>query len=79
MKFDTFTNPKVLKVGNLLFYLLLLAILIGDFFVTRHEGFAFEKYYWFFAAFGFIASVLAVYVAKILRFFTKRKEDYYDR
>jgi|YelNatPaOPRAMG01_1025707.scaffolds.fasta_scaffold00067_92 prolipoprotein diacylglyceryltransferase len=79
MKFDPFSNPKVLKVGNILFYLLLFGTLLADPFVTRHEGFSFESNYGFFATFGFVACVFVIYGARLLRFFTKKKEDYYDK
>lgn len=61
-----------------MFYLLLLVLLISEPFVHRHQEFDFS-HLGFFAAFGFVACVFVIYGAKILRFFTKKREDYYDQ
>lgn len=57
----------------------LCAGLIGlDFFVHKHGHFRFEEWWGFYAIFGFVACVLLVLVAKGMRLFLKRGEDYYD-
>ena len=71
-------EPKnVWKVVFALFALC--AILIGlDFVVEKHTHFLFEEWWGFYAVYGFVACVLLVLAAKVLRFFVKRGEDYYD-
>ena len=61
-----------------LFYASLGALLVIDFFIPKHETFWWEGAPDFFAAFGFFSCVLLIFVAKILRIFIKRDENYYD-
>jgi hypothetical protein len=56
----------------------LVVLLIVDFFIHKHGHFPWEVAPEFFAVYGFIACVSLIFVAKILRFIVKRKEDYYD-
>ena len=72
-------NPKTVQrvlyglVGSLV---LLLAL---EPFIHKHPYFAWEKWFGFYAIFGFVACVLLVLVAKyVLRPLVKREEDYYD-
>lgn len=55
-------------------------MLIGvDIFVTIHGEFRWEESVGFYAAFGFVACVSLVLIAKyVLRPLVKRREDYYD-
>ena len=55
---------------------LLLAI---DVFVPKYGPFPIEHSFGFYGAFGFIACVVLVLVAKQLRRVIMRPEDYYDR
>ena len=54
-------------------------LLLSDWIVHRHEELAFAETTGFHAAYGFFACVLLVLVAKGLRRFLKRPEDYYER
>ncbi len=76
---DFFDDAK--KVNKLFwaFYILIGLSLIAEFFVHKHIFFRWEEYPFFYGAFGFIAFVGLILVAKyILRPIIKRKEDYYD-
>jgi uncharacterized membrane protein len=74
-----FDNPKnVQKVLYSLFVSLVLLLALEPF-VHKHSYFAWEKWFGFFAIYGFVACVLLVLAAKyILRPLVKRDEDYYD-
>ena len=60
------------------FYIALAILLVLDFFIPKHGHFAWENAPSFYAAYGFIACVSLIFVAKLLRLLVKRKEDYYD-
>ena len=82
MKLDKkhmFDNPK--NVTRALYGLCccLILLLCLEPFIHKHPYFAWEKWFGFYAIYGFIACVLLVLVAKyILRPLIKREEDYYD-
>lgn len=73
-----FDRPGNLKRFLKVFYASLVLLVIADFFVEKHPYFAFEGAPSFFAAYGFISCVLLVLVAKVLRLFLMKGEDYYD-
>jgi len=72
-----FDNPRNVKILLLFFYFSLAVLLVIDFFIDKHAVFGWEGYPDFFAAYGFISCVLLIYIAKLLRRFVKRGEDYY--
>jgi uncharacterized membrane protein len=74
-----FDNPKnIQRVLYALFGCLVLLLALEPF-VHKHSYFAWEKWFGFYAIYGFVACVLLVLAAKyILRPFIKREEDYYD-
>ncbi len=84
-KRHVFDNPRnVKRVIYTLFTVcgLLLAVDLLD--ITgvlyhKHIHFAFERWFGFFAFFGFLLSVALVLTAKEMRKLLKRDEDYYDR
>jgi hypothetical protein len=59
------------------FYLLLLVLLIIDYFLPKHGHFPWEEAFAFYAVYGFVGCVSLIFVAKGLRRLVKRKEDYY--
>ncbi len=61
------------------FFLFLALLIVIDFFIPKHADFYWEEAPGFFAAFGYISCVGLIYLARIIRFFIKRGEDYYDR
>ena len=50
-----------------------------EFFVDLHPHFKVEAYFAFHAVYGFLACVIMVLFAKLLGYFIKRKDDYYDQ
>ena len=74
-----FDKPRNVKILLVFFYLSLVVLLVIDFFVHKHAEFPWEGYPDFFAAYGFISCVALIYIAKLLRLFVKRDENYYDR
>ena len=73
-----FDKPKNVRRFLGFFYLSLAVLFIIDFFIHKHADFAWEGEPVFFAAYGFGSCVLLVFMAKLLRIFIKRDEDYYD-
>ncbi len=73
-----FDKPKNVKRFLGFFYASLLVLLVLDFFIHKHAEFPWEGAINFFAVYGFLSCVLLIFIAKILRIFVKRDEDYYD-
>ncbi|BEQ16067.1 hypothetical protein [Desulfoferula mesophila] len=73
--FDKPKNVKRLLVG---LYILLAGLLAADFFISKHGHFSWEEAPEFYAAYGFLCYLALIVLAKILRRFIKRPEDYYD-
>jgi len=74
-----FDKPKNIRSLFVLFCGLLALSLAGEFFIHKHVFFEWEEWPGFYAAFGFVAFVALIVVAKyILRPIVQRKEDYYD-
>ena len=65
---------KVLKV----FYVICALLVVVDFIVHRHIYHDWENIPAFYAIYGFIGCVVLVLIAKEMRKFLMRKEDYYD-
>lgn len=77
--FDNPQNVKRLLFGFYVFLVVLLVIdIVLSLLIHRHADFAWEEVPNFFAAYGFISCVLLIFIAKALRLFVKRDEDYYD-
>ena len=53
-------------------------LLIADFIFHRHVVHPWEALWGFYALFGFVACAVLVLVAKGMRKYLMRKEDYYD-
>ncbi len=73
--FDKPENVKIFLGG---FYVFLVVLLIIDFLIHKHNEFPWEGFPNFYAAYGFISCVLLIFIAKGLRLFIKRDEDYYE-
>ncbi|MDH5445474.1 MAG: hypothetical protein OEY52_07940 [Gammaproteobacteria bacterium] len=73
-----FDKPK--NVNRVLygFYVICGLLVIADFIVHRHIGLDWERIPAFYAMYGFVACVLLVVLAKLMRKLVMRKEDYYD-
>ena len=75
---DIFDKPKNVKRFLGIFYLSLVVLLIIDFFIHKHGEFPWEDAPNFFAVYGFVSCVLLIFIAKVLRIFIKRDENYYE-
>jgi len=73
-----FDDPKNVKRLIALFYTVLGILLAAEFFIPKHGHFPWEDKPFFFAIYGFVACVLVIFTSKLLRFFLKRDEDYYE-
>ena len=73
-----FDNSRNVKRFLLVFYICLIVLLLIDPFIDKHGDFEWENTPAFFAAYGFVSCVLLIFIAKIMRFFIKRDENYYD-
>ena len=65
---------KMLKV----FYVICVLLVIADFIVHRHIYHNWENVPAFYAIYGFVGCSILVFIAKWMRTFLMRGEDYYD-
>lgn len=65
---------KMLKV----FYVLCVLLVVADFIVHRHIYHSWENIPAFYAIYGFVGCSILVFIAKWMRTFLMRGEDYYD-
>ncbi len=73
-----FDKKENLKLFLRIFYIILALLLLVDFFIEKHSAFGFDGVPNFFAAYGFISCVLLVLIARVLRKFLMKDENYYD-
>lgn len=73
--FDNRGNVARLLRG---FYAVCGLLFVLDFIIHRHTIHAWEQLPGFYAIFGFVAFVMLVLVAKLMRKMLMRREDYYD-
>ena len=73
-----FDKPKNVKRFLGIFYVSLVVLLIIDFFIHKHAEFPWEEAPDFFAVYGFVSCVLLIFIAKVLRRFIRRDENYYE-
>jgi hypothetical protein len=73
-----FDNPANVKRLLAVFFVVLAALVVVDFFIHKHAEFPWEEAPAFFAVYGFCSYVLLIFVAKGLRVLLKRDEEYYD-
>ena len=77
-EWDFFDRPKNKKIMAVLFFVLLALLLFIDFFTYKSSYFGWDGLPTFYAIYGFVGCVLLVVIAKNMRRFIKREEDYYD-
>jgi hypothetical protein len=65
---------KMLKV----FYVICVLLVVVDFIVHRHIYHSWENIPAFYAIYGFVGCSILVFIAKWMRTFLMRSEDYYD-
>ena len=68
---------NVKKIVHALYAICAFLVLL-DLFYHKHAHFAFENWFGFYAGYGFFMCVALVLIAKWMRVFLKRNEDYYD-
>lgn len=73
-----FDQPRNVALILKTFYALCLILVLLDFFVHRHIYVYFETIPAFYAIYGFVACVVLVVLAKIMRKGLMRDEHYYD-
>lgn len=75
---DFFDRPETIRWILRVFYLLCALLVAGDFLIHRHIYTDIETIPAFYAIYGFVACVVLVILAKLLRVWLMRAEDYYD-
>lgn len=71
-------NKKFINTLIYLLYAICLGLLCADIFHHKHGHFTFEEWFGFYAFYGFLAYLIIVNCAKLLRKLVQRDEDYYD-
>ena len=72
---DSAKNRARVRKG---FYISLLILMVVEFFIPKQGQLPWEEAYGFYAVYGFIGCVSLIFIAKGLRWWVMRKEDYYD-
>lgn len=73
-----FDNPRNVKIVIRALIAVSVGLFVADFVVERHEVHWLESILGMYAAYGFVACVLLVLIAKEMRKLLMRAEDYYD-
>ena len=74
-----FDNPQNIKRTLYLLFAICTFLLGMDLVIHRHVSHSWENLWGFYPLFGFVACVTLVLVAKWMRKFLMRPENYYDR
>jgi len=74
-----FDKPDNIRLVLRIFYGICIMLVALDFVVHRHTEFRWEGLPAFYPLYGFVGCVILVFVAKWMRGFLMRPEDYYDR
>ncbi len=78
-EFDLFDRPSVKKKLWILLYLACALTVVPEFFTHREPHFGIDGIFGFYAILGFVSCALLILVSKLLGFFLKVEEDYYDK
>ena len=70
-------RPKNVKLLWRAFVAVLALTVLAEAFVSRHPAFAIDGWFGFHAAYGFVACVAMILVAKALGVLVKRPDSYY--
>ncbi|MGB1299208.1 MAG: hypothetical protein ACPG8A_13075 [Psychrobium sp.] len=76
---DFFDKPENIKKMLNIFYVVCALLVIVDFVVHRHIYHDWENIPAFYAIYGFVGCVVLVLIAKLMRKFLMKEEDYYDK
>ncbi len=74
-----FDNPRNVKRILYLLYISCGILFVLDFIVHRHISHGWEELLGFYSIYGFIGCAGIIFCAKALRYFVKRRPDYYER
>lgn len=74
-----FDNPGNIKLVLYILYSCCAILFTLDFIIHRHKVHPWEGLLGFHAVYGFVGCVVLVLIAKWMRTFLMRDEDYYDR
>lgn len=74
-----FDKPENIKRILRVFYAICALLVALDFFIHRHTYHPLEELYAFYPVYGFVGCVVLVLIAKWMRTFLMRDEDYYER
>ncbi|ABV38272.1 hypothetical protein Ssed_3668 [Shewanella sediminis HAW-EB3] len=73
-----FDNPKNTKWVMNIFYACCVLVVVLDFVINRHVYHSWENLPAFYPIYGFVGCVVLVVIARWMRTFLMRSEDYYD-
>jgi hypothetical protein len=71
-------RPSSILLLWIVFIVILAATVLADFFIEHHAEFGIDGTFGFYAWFGFVSCVVLVFGSRLLGFFLKRPDDYYD-
>lgn len=74
-----FDNPANIKRVLRIFYACCVGLLLLDVVIHRHVVHSWEKLFGFYPLYGFVGCVILVLIAKWMRTFLMRDEDYYEK
>ena len=77
-KRHVFDDPRNVKRVIFALFTVCGVFFLADFFIHRHVDHPWEALFGFYALYGFVACVVLVLIAKEMRKFLMRKENYYD-
>jgi len=69
------STVKKIRLGGAV---ILIITILAELFIKMHAYFSIADFFSFNAAYGFIACALMMAFAKLLGYFIKRRDDYYD-
>ncbi|MBL4903850.1 MAG: hypothetical protein JKY62_14530 [Desulfocapsa sp.] len=78
IKLGYFDQPKTKKMLWRLLWAICILSLLLEFFIQRKVHFPQEDFFGFYGLLGFIACSCSILLAKLVGFFLKKGEDYYD-
>ena len=74
-----FDNPDNVKRVLQLFYVCCVVLLLLELVIHRHVLHSWENLFGFYPLYGFVGCVILVLIAKWMRTFLMRDEDYYEK
>lgn len=74
-----FDEPRNIRRLLYMLYSICALLLAVDFLYQRHAQHGWDGWPGFYAGYGFVGCVLLVLVARVMRRFLKRPEDYYEQ